>query len=260
MRLFDTHAHLDFETFDGRVGELLERAQRQNVERVVTIGASDGLASNERALKIARNYESVRCTAGIHPHDADQATDEAIETIREEYAERDEVVAIGETGLDYHYDNSERDNQRRAFRAFLEMADEVDKPVVVHSREAEVDTLDIIESSDVREGILHCFAGSREMAEQVLEMGFHISFSGIATFGGSDELREIAADVPDDRILIETDSPFLAPAPKRGDTNEPAYVRHTAETIAEARDESLETLAEKTWRNACRIYNWETTT
>lgn len=254
--LFDTHAHLDFPKLSEDLEGLLARAEDAGVRRIVTIGASDGLESNYRALEIARQYDHIRCTAGIHPHDASVCDDEVFETIVDEFAELDQVVAIGETGLDYHYDNSPREKQRSVFRRFLGLARRVDKPVVIHSREAEEDTIEILKDEGNERGILHCFAGSSWMAKRGLELGFHISFSGIATFNSAEELREIAAEVPDDRILVETDAPFLAPGPKRGKTNEPAYVRHTAEAIAEARGESLQELAEKAFNNACDIYDW----
>ncbi len=256
MKLFDTHAHLDFPKLSEDIDGVLERAEAAGVQRIVTIGASDGLDSNYRALEIARAYDHIRCTAGIHPHDASVCDDEVFQIIVDEFSELDEVVAIGETGLDYHYDNSPRDVQRAVFRRFVQLANDVDKPVVIHSREAEEDTIDILREEEADRGILHCFAGSASMAQQGLKLGFHISFSGIVTFGSADELRDIAAEVPDDRILVETDAPFLAPDPKRGRTNEPAYVRHTAEVVADARGQSLEELAALTYANACDLYDW----
>lgn len=256
-RLFDTHAHLDFPKLREDLDGVLERARQAGVERIVTIGASDGLDSNYRALEIARAHkEYIRCTAGIHPHDASVCDDEVFRTIADDFAELPEVVAIGETGLDYHYDNSPREKQREVFRRFLELAIDVDKPVVIHSREAEEDTIEIIREVGNRRGILHCFSGSREFAERGLELGFHISFSGIPTFKSAQQLRAIARDIPSDRILVETDAPFLAPVPRRGKTNEPAFVKHTAACIAEARGASLEDFSRLTFENACRIYDW----
>jgi len=256
MRLIDTHAHLDFDNLQEQFDDLLDRARAAGVERVVTIGASDGLDSNERAREIARSRDGIRCTAGIHPHDADIYDDETFGVIRDEYAEDDAVVAIGETGLDYHYENAPVDDQRASFRAHLELSKEVEKPVVIHSRDADQDTIELLEETGVTGGILHCFTGGRPMAERLFELDFYISFSGIVSFGGSDELRSIAADVPEDRILFETDSPFLAPEPKRGETNEPAYVRHTAQQLADVRDVSLGELAETVWENAVRVFDW----
>ena len=256
MRLIDTHAHLDFENLRAKFEQLIDHARDNDVERIVTIGASDGLDSNYLALDLAEQHDFLRCTAGIHPHDADIFDEEVYATIRDEFAERDQVVGIGETGLDYHYDSATVDNQKRSFRAFLELSKEVDKPVIIHSREADEDTIELLKETGVTGGILHCFTGSRWMAEQLFELDFYISFSGIVTFGSATDLLEIAADVPDDRILFETDSPFLAPVPHRGETNEPAFVRHTAETIADRRDVSLEKLADQVWHNAARVFDW----
>lgn len=258
MRLIDTHAHLDFPYLHERMDEVLETASQMNVERIVTIGASRGLESNYRALEIARNYpELMRCTAGIHPHDADMATEEVIRTITEEFSTLDEVVGIGETGLDYHYNKSDPQNQRDAFRAFLRLSKAVDKPVIIHSRDAEEDTLRLLKEEGVTGGILHCFTGSKPFAEALLEMDFYISFSGIVTFKSARDIMDVAANtVPDDRILVETDAPYLAPVPFRGKKNQPAYVRHTAQAIALERGTTLEALAEQTWQNACAVFKW----
>ena len=256
-RLFDTHAHLDFPKLRDELDDVVQRARDEGVQRIVTIGASNGLESNFRALEIAKKYDHIHCTAGIHPHDAHLCDDEAYRTIADEFAHLPQVVAIGETGLDYHYDNSPREVQQSVFRRFLQLAREVQKPVVIHSRDADEDTVEILRDEGSDSGILHCFTGSPWMAEEVLKLGFHISFSGIVTFNSAQELRDIAQNVPDDRILVETDSPFLAPTPHRGKTNQPAYVRKTAEVLAEVRGESLEDFAEKTYQNGCRLYGIE---
>ncbi len=257
MRLIDTHAHLDMPKLSEQLDAVLTRAKEAGVARIVTIGASRGLESNYQALKLASAHpELLRCTAGIHPHDADMASEEVIAEIARELAEHPLVVGIGETGLDYHYDKSERDNQRRAFRAFLQMSQAVNKPVIIHSREAEEDTLKLIDEAGVRGGILHCFTGSRAMAEALWERDFYLSFSGIVTFKNGAELLAIARDTPAERILVETDSPYLAPIPFRGKLNEPSYVRHTAAMIAQAREVELEAFAAQTWDNACRVFGW----
>ncbi len=257
MQLIDTHAHLDFPKLQQDFDGVLQQAADNDITRIVTIGASRGLESNYRALKIAEAYDHIRCTAGIHPHDAEMATDEIIATIREEFAEHGQVVGIGETGLDYYYDNAPRQKQQDVFRAFLRMSKEVGKPVIIHSREAEEDTLRLLREEEVTGGILHCFSGSRPFAEELLEdLDFYISFSGIVTFNSAKELLEIARDVPEDRILVETDSPYLAPVPHRGKTNQPAFVRHTAAAIAEIRGESLEDFAATTYANALRVFDW----
>ena len=253
---FDTHAHLDFPALTERLDDVVAVADAADVTRIVTIGASRGLESNYRAFEIAKAHERIWCTAGIHPHDADMVTPEVLATIRNDFAGQAKVVGIGETGLDYHYDKADRGNQMRAFHAFLEMSQGFGKPVIIHSREAEEDTLQALRDTGVSTGILHCFTSSRKMAETLVsEFDFHISFSGIVTFKNGADLLEIAKEVvPLNRILIETDSPYLAPVPFRGRKNEPAYVRHTAEAIANARGISLEEFGAQTTENACRIY------
>lgn len=255
-RLFDTHAHLDFPAIFENLDEVLASGRELGLERVVSIGASRGLGSNVRALEIARRYDFIRCTAGIHPHDAAMCTDEVFETIATEFARLPEVVAIGESGLDYYYDKAPREVQIDVFRRFLELANEVEKPIVIHSRDAEDDTVRLLRETDTTGGILHCFTGSQKMADEVLERDFYVSFSGIVTFKSAKNLLDVAKNVPLDRLLIETDSPYLAPVPYRGKSNQPGYVRHTAEVIAEARGIALDELAEATFANACRVYNW----
>lgn len=256
MKFIDTHAHLDFPWLQERMDDVLQAAADNDIERIVTIGASRGLDSNYRALEIAQSHDHIMCTAGIHPHDAAMADDEVIETIRRDFSEHELVLAIGETGLDYHYDRAPREKQQEVFRAFLQMSKDVDKPVIIHSRDAEEDTLRLLEEEGVTGGILHCFTGSRPFAERLLEMDFYISFSGIVTFKSARELLEIARDVPADRILVETDAPYLAPVPFRGKKNQPAYVRHTAEAIAQVRGDDLEAFAAATWANACDVFKW----
>lgn len=257
MKLIDTHAHLDFPKLSDDLDETLEAAREAGVERIVTIGASRELDSNYRALEIAQQYDWIRCTSGIHPHDADIANEETFGVIRDEFSENDQVVGIGETGLDYYYEKATIENQKWSFRKHLELADELGKPVVIHSRDADEDCIAMLEETGVTHGILHCFTGGRWMAEQLWDMGFYLSFSGIVTFGSASELLEIAAETPEDRILFETDSPFLAPVPNRGKTNQPAYVRHTAAKIAEARGVELEAFADQVWANGSRVFGWE---
>lgn len=257
MRLMDTHAHLDFPYLHEQLDDVLARSRELHIERIIAIGASRELESNYRALEIARRYpEMLRCTAGIHPHDADMASDEVIAKIDQELARLPEVVGIGESGLDYHYNRSEPEQQRQVFTRFLEMAKAVNKPIIVHSRDAEEDTIKLIKDSGVRHGIIHCFSGSRAFAEAALELGFYLSFSGIVTFKSAKELMEVACMAPKARILVETDAPYLAPIPHRGKKNEPSFVYHTAAAIAAAREESLEELAEYTWANSCEVFGW----
>jgi TatD DNase family protein len=254
MRLIDTHTHLDLVAQQLDIDEVFENARDKDVERMVTIGASRGLESHRRALKLAEEYDWIKTTAGVHPHNAEDADEDQLEIIRDKYSEHPEVVAIGETGLDYYYDNSPRERQRRIFRECLQLSKDVDKPVVIHSREAEEDTVNILKEMDVTGGIMHCFAGSEWLARETLDMGFYLSFSGLVTF--VPELLDIAADVPNDRILFETDAPFLAPEPNRGKTNQPAYVWHTAKKVAEKRDRDFEAFCEQVWENASRVFDW----
>lgn len=257
--LFDTHAHLDFPALADDFENVRATMLEAGVEHVVCIGASRGIESNYRALEFARKYpEMIRCSAGIHPHDADMVTPEVVDLIRNEFASLPEVVGIGESGLDYYYDKADRDKQNWAFREFLQLSKEVSKPIIIHSRDAEEDTLQALRDTGVNTGILHCFTGSRAMAEAlVTEFDFHLSFSGIVTFKNGRELLEIAAEVvPLNRVLVETDSPYLAPVPFRGKTNQPAYVRHTAAAVAEARGMSLEDFAVQTTKNAKEVYGF----
>lgn len=255
MKLIDTHAHLDFPDILSQLDDVLARARQVGVERIVTIGASRGVESNDRALAIARQHDSIRCSVGIHPHDAQLANDDVVAHLAE-YARDPNVVGIGETGLDYFYDHAPVEKQKWSFSQFLQLSRQVNKPVIIHSRDAEEDTIALIREAGVTGGILHCFTGSRWMAEQLFELDFYFSFSGIVTFKNGAALLEIARDVPADRILVETDSPYLAPVPHRGKPNEPAFVRHTAEKVAQARGIALEELAAMVWENAARVFQW----
>ncbi len=257
VTLFDTHAHLDFADMRDDLDAVLEAASAEGVRRIVSIGGSDGIDSNWRALEIARAHRGVWCSAGIHPHDAGGDVDAWLPIVADELAELPEVVAIGEAGLDYFYDKAPKARQRRVFATQLELSQKVGKPIVIHSRDAEDDTLEILDELGYTGGILHCFTGSRPFAEALLERDFYISFSGIVTFKNGRELLEIARDVPAERVLVETDSPFLAPVPRRGRPNRPAYVRHTAGKIAEIRGEELGAFAAQTYANACRVFGLE---
>jgi TatD DNase family protein len=192
---------------------------------------------------------------GIHPHDASIVDDEIVRMIRQ-LAAHDKVVAIGETGLDYHYDHSPRPQQQNAFRRFIGLARETSLPIVVHLRDADGDAIEILRSERAGDvgGVIHCFSGNVESARSFLELGFHLSFSGVLTFKTADEIRRAAAFAPPDRILVETDAPFLAPIPYRGRRNEPALVAQTAACLAEVRGEQLDDVAETTRANTCRLF------
>ena len=252
LNLFDSHCHLTAEAFDDERPAVIQRAHDAGVTEIVTI-ASDP-KDTESALEIAAGHDGVWCTAGLHPHEADHFGDETVERLRG-LADSPEVVAIGEAGLDFHYDNAPRDEQRLCFEAQLHLAAELNLPIVVHSRDADRDTAELISSTDAR-GVLHCFTAGLELLETGLEAGWMVSFSGIVTFKRFDG-AELVRRVPDDRLLIETDSPYLAPVPHRGRRNEPAFLIATCEAVAAMRGQSPEAVAELTRRNAYSFYGLE---
>ncbi|MHB1452463.1 MAG: TatD family hydrolase [Saccharofermentanales bacterium] len=257
--LFDTHAHLNDERFRQDYEETLARAAAAGVVKILI--ASYDEESSVASLKLARAGDGLYCSLGIHPHDAVNYNASAGDKIRSLIAGNgDKVVAIGEIGLDYHYDLSPRDLQRDAFEAQIRIASANNLPFIVHDREAHGDVLRIIEDCG-REGILradpgvfHCYSGSAEMAHRLLELGFYISFAGPVTFKNARRSAEVMAMVPMDRILIETDCPYLSPEPFRGKRNEPAYVRFVAEKLAEIKGISAEDAGTSTFRNACRLF------
>ncbi len=248
--LIDTHCHLDMR-FDEDRAEVIARAFDNGLEAMITI-ASDP-PSNRAALEIARGNDNIYATIGIHPHDA-RLLDDNLKNELRNMAREDKVVAIGETGLDYHYDNSPRDIQRDAFRWHLEFAAEMNLPVIIHSREADDDTINILREAMPPRAVLHCFNGSPRLLELARELGIYVSIAGPVTFKKAEELKESVKHVPDELLLIETDSPFLAPIPKRGKRNEPSYVEHTARAIATIRGVTFEDIARITTVNARRAF------
>lgn len=248
--MFDSHCHLTDEQFAGEVTAVLARARAAGVRGVVTI-ASDA-ADAVRARHLAKAHPDVWSSAGVHPHVSAAATEADLESIRT-LLQEERVVAVGETGLDYHYDNSPRDVQRARFEWHLRLAAEVGKPVVVHSREADADTAAAIRDARGTRGILHCFSGGEALLQAGLDAGWYVSFAGPVTFkrfDGADLLRA----VPSDRLLIETDSPYLAPAPHRGKRNEPALLRHTRDAVAAVRGLDPVELGAIVERNARACY------
>lgn len=251
LSLIDTHCHLDMKEFDEDRVQVIERARAAGIEAMISVGSD--LEGTIRAMKLSGEYDFIYASVGIHPHDAKDFSEEAYLKLRE-WAGNDKVVAIGETGLDYHYDHSPREVQKEVFEKQLRLAGETGLPVIVHSREAQRDTLEILKKSGISRGVLHCFSGNMEMAEQVMAMGFYISVAGPVTFRKAKELHEIAAKIPDDYLLVETDAPYLAPEPLRGKRNEPAYIMHTLEQIASLRGVSLEDMARITTLNAKQLF------
>jgi len=254
MKLIDTHCHLDPQYFPAGPGPALDRANAGGVIGFVVIGVGQTLKPARSAVDLAAaRPASIAAAIGVHPHDATTLDDAAYDELRT-LAARPEVAAVGEIGLDYHYDHSPRDVQRAAFARLIALARELRKPIIVHTREAPVDTLDILDREGARDvgGIIHCFSEDEAFAKRALDLGFDISFSGIVTFKNAVSVHKVAAGAPADRIHVETDSPYLAPVPMRGKPCEPAYVLHTARRVAELRKTSLEELAPILVQNAER--------
>jgi len=252
--LVDAHCHLDAGYFPEGPDAVLERARAAGVVGFVVVGVGEDLGPARAAIDLAAARPAEICAAvGVHPHDA-KVLDDAMATELRALAARPEVAFFGEIGLDYHYEHSPRDVQREVFDRLVAMAVELRKPIMIHTREAALDTLVLLETSRAREvgGVIHCFSEDRAFAERALDVGFDLSFSGIVTFKNARAVREVAAWAPLDRILVETDSPYLAPNPLRGKRCEPAYVAHTARALAELRGIGLDELARATTENARR--------
>lgn len=253
--LVDSHCHLDrldLTAHGGSLDAALEAARGRGVERFLCIGVSAENAATVKAL--AERYGDVECSVGIHPLDLEPGAEPALEWLLAELA-HPRVVAIGETGLDYHYEPEAAALQQQSFRLHLEAARRTGKPVIVHTRAARADTLRLLgEAALPQAGVLHCFTEDWEMARAALDMGFYISLSGIVTFRNAEALREVARQVPADRLLVETDSPYLAPIPHRGKPNLPQYVREVAEFLADLRGVGLDTLAAQTTENFHRLF------
>ncbi|MCP4923040.1 MAG: TatD family hydrolase [bacterium] len=254
--LVDSHCHLNYPDFEKDLPDVLGRAKEAGVGHFLSICTQ--LGEMEAILKIANSAENIWATAGVHPHDAADELERlgGVSALKKSLSEiatthKDKIVALGETGLDYYYDNSPREEQRSSFDAHIAVGIEHDLPLIVHTRDAEEDTIDFLNAHKGKvRGVLHCFSGSAQLAQAALDLGFYISISGIVTFKKADELRQIVQDiVPVDRLLVETDSPFLAPIPHRGKRNEPAFVRETAARVADLKDMSLEDLTKTTTQN-----------
>ena len=256
MHLIDTHAHLDYPHLYDQLDDVLARADAAGVKQIISIGVK--LSTADKPKGIAEAHSHIWCSVGIHPHEAEnepQACD--IDAITKA-ADHPKVVAIGEAGLEYFYDNAPRDLKAKSLRAQITVARALNLPIIIHSRDADDDMADILEEEYRKgpyKGVLHCFSSGARLAERALAIGFYVSFSGILTFKTATEIQEVAKGVPQDRILVETDAPFLAPVPKRGQKNEPAFTLHTAEFLAELRGISLETLAELTTQNAKTLFD-----
>jgi TatD DNase family protein len=256
LTLVDSHCHIDMPEFDHDRDAVVERAREAGVERLMIVGELDeelGMGGVARAVGMAERY-GFPCSGGVHPHQARLFDEKAMDLLRG-LAREGRICAIGEIGLDFHYDYSPRDVQKEVFRRQLRLAREVGLPVIVHTREADQETAAILEHEEADEigGVIHCFTGSRELSERALVMGFCISFSGIVAFPRAESIREVARTVPLERLLVETDAPFLAPPPHRGKRNEPAFVVEVARQVAALREMSLDDLARAVSANFARL-------
>jgi TatD DNase family protein len=255
----DSHAHIDGEAFDADRDEVVERARAAGVRAILNVGTGDPHGAEiERAVSVAEQYEGVYAAVGVHPHDARLFDERAEQRVRELAANSGRVIAWGEIGLDYHYDNSPREVQREVFTRQLRLARALDLPVIIHSREADAETVEILRAEHGgagRGGIMHCFGGGYEMAEGVLELGFMISFAGNVTFKNAGALRDVARRVPVERLLVETDCPFLTPVPFRGRRNEPARVVETARCLADLHGVEVSEFGRTTTGNFERFFN-----
>lgn len=253
MQIVDSHCHLNFPDFDGRIPDILQNAADNEVSHLLCIATS--WENRDDVLSLAREHKNISASVGIHP-----TTEGGYEPALEELvhaAQDPQVVAIGETGLDYFRSEGDLTWQHERFHRHIEAAKSTQKPLIIHTRAAAADTMSTLVDHKARDagGVMHCFAEDWDVAKQALDIGFYISFSGIVTFKSAKEVQEVAKKVPLDRLLVETDAPYLAPTPHRGKTNEPAYVRHTAEFVATLRDISLESLAKATTDNFYRLFS-----
>jgi len=253
--VIDSHCHLDNPQFDPDRAAVIDRALSAGIERMVVIGTGEGPPDLEAGIRLADAHEPIYATVGVHPHDASKATPETYKHLRE-LLKHPKVIALGEIGLDYHYDHSPREAQREVFLEQMLIAGEARKPIVIHTREAWEDTIALLEvywRPYGLGGIMHCFSGSPEQAKLCLDLGFHLSFGGIITFPKSSAVQEAARQAPANRILIETDAPYLAPVPHRGKRNEPAFITDTARKLAEIRGVTPEEIARATKENYLQL-------
>ena len=254
ISLVDSHCHLDFDDFGTDMEAVLARAKESGVERMLTICTR--VTKFDQVLAIAMEHDNIRCTVGIHPHEAENEPDVDVAKLVE-LSKHPKVVGIGEAGLDYFYDKSPRERQQQVFATHIEASRLSGLPIVVHSRDADEDTVRLLQDGAKKgglTGVIHCFTSTQYLADAALEMGFYISLSGIVTFKSAGALRDVAKSIPLDRLLVETDSPYLAPIPMRGKRNEPSFVRHTATYIADFLGLSLPDLAQKTTANFDRLF------
>ncbi len=256
MFLIDSHCHLDYEPMAGDMEGMLRRAKEKGIHGFLTICTD--LSKVPVVMAIAESYEEIFATIGVHPHESQKTLPEKeLFKILTTEANRAKVVGFGETGLDYYYTHSSQEDQKKVFKAHIEAALECDLPLIIHTREAEEDTLDFLATygQGKARGVIHCFSGSSWLRDQALKLGFYISVSGIITFKKAEALRDIVKEVPLDRLLVETDSPYLAPVPYRGKSNEPSYLVETAKRLAELKEVSFNELCTQTTQNFLNLFS-----
>ena len=253
--LIDTHCHLAGLNTE-EIAALLAEAKLNDVGHLVAIGSGYGFADNMITVNLCKQHSNISCALGMHPHEAATVTEEHFTLIKNEALQNKNVLAIGETGLDYHYMHSSKEAQQKVFTRFIHLAGEVQKPLIIHDRECGDDCVTFIknEGGGKARGVVHCFSGDEALAKKYLDLDFMISFTGIITFKKADALRAVVKMVPLDKIMIETDSPFLAPLPFRGKKNQPAYVKYVAQQIAHIKEKSYDDIAAITTKNACRFF------
>jgi TatD DNase family protein len=253
--LIDSHAHIQGKEYVGEREAVIARACEAAVEKIIAVGGAGDMSSNTDAIALADTFPNIYATVGMHPHDAKDVGEADVAQLKA-LVSHAKVIAVGETGLDYYYDHSPRDLQRRVFQQFIHMACETNLPIVVHERDAAQQVTELLRSEGGRKlrGVIHCFTGNYEAAREYLDLGFYLSFTGIITFKNAEALREVVRKVPLERMLVETDSPYLTPVPHRGKRNEPAYVRFVAETIATIKEAAFEEVADTTTRNVRDLF------
>jgi TatD DNase family protein len=253
--LIDSHAHIQSKEYAGEAADVIERARDAGVEKIIAVGGAGDMSSNTEAVALADSFPNIYATVGMHPHDAKDVGADELRAARE-LTSHPKVIAVGETGLDYYYNHSPHEVQRRVFTQFIHMARETGLPIVVHERDAAQEAAELLRSEGVRElhGVIHCFTGNYQAACDYLDLGFYLSFTGILTFKNAEPLRDVVRKVPLERMLVETDSPFLTPVPHRGKRNEPAYVRLVAETVASVKNISVEHVARVTTENVQNLF------
>src|SRR5262245_40416617 len=255
LGLMDSHAHIQGQEYTGEVDAVIGRAREAGVQQIIVVGGAGDMSSNTAAVALAESCANLYATVGMHPHDAKDVGEEELQKLKKLVA-YPKVIAVGETGLDYYYNHSPREVQRRVFAQFIRVAAETGLPLVVHERDAASEAVELLRSEGAGKirGVIHCFTGDYDAAQNYLDLGFYLSFTGIVTFKNAQPLRDVVRRIPLDRMFVETDSPYLTPVPYRGKRNEPAYVKLVAETVARVKNMTLEEIAHTTTQNVRRLF------